>query len=260
MNKQAVMDALKKARASMKRHSPEILTGVGIAGMITTTIMAVRATPKALMLIDEKEIEENRRLSKREKFKTSWKCYVPSTLVGATSVTCLIGATSVNIRRNAALAAAYSVSEAALKEYQEKVVEVIGEKREQAVRDAVAKDKVESTPVVTSQVVLTGHGDMLCFDIWGGRYFKSDIEIIRRAVHDLNEQMRSENYISLNEFYDTIDLPHAKIGDILGWNIESGYIELVFSSQIAPDSACPDTPCLVIDFRQPPQYEFDKGW
>lgn len=261
MNKEAMMGALKGFRASMKRHSPEILTGIGIAGMITTTVMAVRATPKALSLIEEREIEENKRLTKTEKLKTSWKCYIPSVIVGGASTACLIGGQSVNLRRNAALAAACTVSEAALKEYQEKTLEVIGEKKEQAVRDAIAKDKLEKNPVTQSQVIFTGHGDTLCFDVWSGRYFKSDIELIRRAVHELNNQMRTDNYISLNEFYSSIDLQETRPGEILGWNIEQGYIELVFSSQLAEDNtAYADTPCLVIDFKKPPQYDFNRGW
>lgn len=261
MKKEAVAGVLKSLKISMKQHSPEILTGIGIAGMITTAVMAVRATPKALSLIEEREIEENKRLSKREKARTSWKCYVPSVIVGGASAACLIGGQSMNLRRNAALAAAYTVSEAALKEYQEKALEVVGEKKEQAIRDAVAKEKITKNPVSETQILYTGHGDTLCYDAWSGRYFKSDIEVIRRAAHELNDQMRSDNYISLNEFYGAIDLGETKMGDILGWNVEKGYIQLVFSSQLAGDNTSfPSTPCLVVDFRVPPQYEYDRGW
>lgn len=261
MKKEAVAGVLKSLKISMKQHSPEILTGIGIAGMITTAVMAVRATPKALSLIEEREIEENKRLSKREKARTSWKCYVPSVIVGGASAACLIGGQSMNLRRNAALAAAYTVSEAALKEYQEKALEVVGEKKEQAIRDAVAKEKITKNPVSETKILYTGHGDTLCYDAWSGRYFKSDIEVIRRAAHELNDQMRSDNYISLNEFYGAIDLGETKMGDILGWNVEKGYIQLVFSSQLAGDNTSfPSTPCLVVDFRVPPQYEYDRGW
>lgn len=261
MDKQMLVNAFKSVRAAAKRHSPEILTGIGIAGMITTTVMAVRATPKALALIGEREVEEERKLSKTEVVKTTWTCYAPSVIVGGVSIACLVGSTSVNLRRNAALAAAYSCAETALREYQDKVVEVIGEKKEQTIRDAVAKERIEKHPVSERQILYTGHGDTLCYDVWCSRYFKSDIEVIRRAVHDLNDRLRSEDYISLNEFYSAIDLEEAKVGEILGWNIGKGYIKLSFSSVLASDSTSfPDTPCLVIDFQIPPQYEYTRHW
>jgi len=114
----------------MKKHSPEILTGIGIAGMIAPPVPAVRATPKALQLIDTREIKENRRLSNKEIVATTWKCYVPAAVTGVLSTACLVGASSANLRRNTALATAYSISETALKEYKEKAVEVVGEKKE----------------------------------------------------------------------------------------------------------------------------------
>lgn len=261
MDKQMLVNAFKSVRTAAKRHSPEILTGIGIAGMITTTIMAVRATPKALTLIGEREVDEDRKLSKREVVKTTWSCYAPAAIVGGVSIACLVGSTSVNLRRNTALAAAYSCAESALREYQEKVVEVVGEKKEQTIRDAVAKERIEKHPVSDGQILYTGRGDTLCYDSWCSRYFKSDIEVIRRAVHDLNDQLRMDNYVSLNEFYDSIGLEEAKVGDMLGWNVGKGYIKLAFSSVLASDlTPFPDTPCLVIDFQVPPEYEYSRGW
>lgn len=261
MDKQMLVNAVKSVRTAAKRHSPEILTGIGIAGMITTTIMAVRATPKALTIIGECEVDENRKLSKAEVVKATWTCYIPSAIVGGASIACLVGSTSVNLRRNAALAAAYSCAETALREYQDRVVEVIGEKKEQTIRDAVAKERIEKHPVSEQQILYTGHGDTLCYDAWCSRYFKSDIEVIRRAIHELNDRLRVDNYISLNDFYDSIGLEESKTGEILGWNIGKGYIQLAFSSVLASDlTPFPDTPCLAIDFRVPPQYDYDRGW
>lgn len=56
MPKQSLASIAKGVRTAMKKHSPEILTGIGIAGMITTTVMAVKATPKALILLEEKKM------------------------------------------------------------------------------------------------------------------------------------------------------------------------------------------------------------
>lgn len=147
MNKQAISNALKALQKTVKKHSPEILTGIGIAGMTAAAVMAVKATPKALRMVDEKEIRDGKRLTTGEIVKTTWKCYIPPVVTGVCSAARIIGASSISARRNAALVTAYTISETALKEYRDKAVEVVGVKNEQAIRDAVAKDKLEKANV-----------------------------------------------------------------------------------------------------------------
>lgn len=253
MNKQSIAKAFNGVGKALRKHSPEILTGIGIAGMIATTVTAVRATPKALQLIDEREIQENKRLSTSEIVKTTWKCYIPAAVTGTLSVACLIGASSVSLKRNAALATAYTISETALKDYREKTIEVVGEKKAQAIQDAVTKDKIVQDPVEGKEILMTGSDEVLCYDVLSGRYFKSDREKINRAVNEVNRNMRSEMYVSLNDFYYEIGLPPIKIGEDLGWNIEKGYMDVQFGSHIASNGV----PCLVIAYSVAPQYGFD---
>lgn len=252
MAKPNLASIAKSVRTAMKKHSPEILTGVGIAGMITTTIMAVRATPKALVLIEDKKDELGTdELTKAETVKAAWPCYIPSALVGTASVLCLIGASSTNFRRNTALATAYTLSESTLKEYQEKVVETIGEKKERDIREQVAKEKMVKNPV--REVILTEKGgNTICYDVISGRYFKSDRDTISRIVNDLNRQMRDEMYVSLNDFYYELGLDSTKMGDDLGWNIDKGYIKIDFSSHLDANG----TPCLVMDYQVAPVYDY----
>lgn len=256
MKKGCIPKAAKTVWLAAKKHSPELLTGIGIAGMVTTVVLAVRATPKALRLIDEKkaDIPEEESIPRIEAVKAAWKVYVPAVLTGILSTICLIGANSVNQRRNAAIAAAYSLSESALKEYREKVVETIGERKEQAIRDDIAKDRITENPV--REVIVSDRGSTLCYDGLSGRYFKSDIEKLRRIVNYLNRRMRDEMFISLNDFYCAVDNPDlgpTKLGDMLGWNIDKGYIDLNFSSQLTTDG----TPCLVLDYTVVPEYEYN---
>lgn len=251
--KKEIAKSFLSLKTAIKKHSPEILTGIGIAGMITTTVMAVRATPKAPILIEERKEEIGaEKLEAMDMVKTTWACYIPAAITGTLSVACLIGASSVNARRNAALATAYTLSESALKDYQGKVIEMFGEKKNEAVKDAVAKDKVEKNPVVTREVIITEKGNTLCYDAISGRYFKSDIEKIKKAECELNRQMLDDMYVSLNDFYYEIGLDSVKLGDELGWNVDSGYIDLSFSSQLASDG----TPCLVIDYSVAPRYDY----
>lgn len=250
-----------------RKHSPEILTGVGIVGMVTTTVLAVRATPKALMLIEDKKREikieaigtdtQSIDLSKPEIVKTTWKCYIPAVITGVCSIGCLVGASSVSARRNAALAAAYALSETALSDYKTGVVKALGEKKEREVRDAIAKEKIENDPVTTKEIVITNKGETLCYESLSGRYFMSDRDQIERAVNQLNHQLLLDTYISLNEFYEAIGLETNDMGDRLEWCVnpdtsDKGLIELDFSSQLATDG----TPCLVVGYLNPPRYRF----
>lgn len=251
MTKETLVNVWKNTQKALKKHSPEILTGIGIAGMIATTVTAVKATPKALRMIDAKEIEEDRRLSTKEAVAVSWKCYVPAAITGIFSTACLIGASSVNVHRNAALATAYTISETALKEYKEKAVEVVGEKKEQAIRDAVAKEQLEKANIKERKFVPTGRGETPCFDPLTNTCFKSDMETLRKAENTLNKQMRDDMVITVNEFLQEIGLEpcDASIGENLGWEIDRGYIELDFSSQLVDG-----VPYLVLGHHNPPHY------
>lgn len=121
MNKLNVKQCFKMAKKVVQKKSPEILTGLGIAGMITTVVLAVKATPKALDLIDEEIDNQNRKLSQEaydsgystakqinklkpvETVKVAWKPYIPALLLGGASVGCLIGANTVSARRHAGI-------------------------------------------------------------------------------------------------------------------------------------------------------------
>ena len=256
MNKAGLKQTIKSAERVLTKYSPGILTGIGIAGMIGATFMAVKATPKALYLIEtKKEESEVEELTPVETIKTCWTCYIPATLTTVLSAGCLIGASTVSAKRNAALATAYSISEAALREYQEKVVEVIGEKKEKAVRDAVAKDQIERDPVTKSEVVIIdSNSNTLCYEPLSGRYFKSTIDKIKKAEIKLDRQMIQEMYVSLNDFYWEIGLDGTDLGDKMGWNLSKGYMDLSFSSQLADDG----TPCAVIVYGIPPVYDYQN--
>ena len=255
MGKGNISKIINEIQKAVIKHSPEILTGLGIAGMITTTVLAVKATPKALDLINDRKDElETEKLPPIEVVKTAWKCYIPAALTCVTSTACLIGASSVHLKRNAALATAYKLSESAISEYKDAVIDKIGEKKEQTIRDKVAEEKMKKNPVSSSEVFITEKGNTLCYDTISGRYFKSDIDRIKRAENAINKQLLDEMYVSLNDLYDELDLDHTKLGDELGWKIDDGLVELYFSSQLADDG----TPCVVMDFTRAPKYNFSK--
>lgn len=229
--------------------SPEILIGFGLAGMLTSTVLAVKATPKALDILER----EDRELSKVDKVKLTWKCYAPAAVGYCVSAACIIGANSVNAKRNAVLAGAYKLSETALLEYRDKVTEVLGEEKEKEIRDSIAEDRVNKTER-KGEVIIAGKGDTLCYDMHSGRYFKSNMDEIKRKLNEINYKLMQDNILSVNDFYDQIGLDPISTGYDFGWLVDDGLIRLYFTSTLTEDGQ----PCLAVHFDNMPRMGYDR--
>ena len=107
----------------IKRNASTILTCIGGAGVIATSVLAVKATPKALQMIDNAKEEKGEDLSKWEIVKTAGPAYIPAVLVGASSIACIFGANVLNQRQQASLMSAYALLDNSYKEYKAKVIE-----------------------------------------------------------------------------------------------------------------------------------------
>lgn len=256
MSKVKVAGIVKNAKTILSKHSPEILIGVGIAGMWTTTVLAITATPKAVSLVKEEQaVKEVDSLTPLETVKACWKCYIPAVVTGIVSTACLVGSSKVSLRRNAALATAYKLSQDALSDYKDAVIDSIGEKKERSIREKVAENALKQNPVNEENIVNTGRGSTLCHDKVFGSYFRSSREIIERAVVEVNRRIVSgDMYASLNDFYDEIGLEHIDIGDLLGWNLDDGEIKI----DVDYGGSHNGEPTLVISYNVYPKYDFYK--
>ena len=278
---------IKKLAGEISKNSPVVLTGLAVTGVVSTVIVAIRATPKAIAIIDDetykryeealdKEKEQNKeelsfpewlgldtdtytwkdctnQLTKKEIVKYTWKCYIPTVAVGAVTIACIIGAHNVHLRRNVALASLYSLTESAFKEYQSKVVETIGKNKELKVRNDISEDLIKQNPTKDTEIIFTGKGETLCYDAMSGRYFKTDLDKVRRIQNNLNRELMSEMFISLNEFYDELGLSHIKLGEESGWHVNNALIDIVFSAQLTDT----DEPCLVLNYEVVPRRLYD---
>lgn len=241
-------------------HSPLILTGIAAAGTITTAFLAAKASFKAAEVLQEETdillekhgsaqrvIDSGEWLTMKDKTKLVWKLYIPTLANAALTVTCCIAANRIGTKRAAAMAAAYKISERAFEEYREKIVEKLGTNKEREARDDIAQDRVRKNPVGNAEVIITDGGDVLCYDMYTGRYFRSDMNTIKKAQNDLNAQILNNFYASLNDFYSLIGLSHVQSGEDLGWKSDK-LVELRFSATISED----DKPCIVIQFNVDP--------
>lgn len=249
-----IMTACKHTRDWICKHSPEILTGVGIIGGVTTVITAVKVTPKVYLTLNKAEEEKGQPLTKKEIIKIGWKPYLPSMLMGGASICCVIGATAINRKRTAALSAAYAISENALLRYRDKVIETLGEKEDKKIRQKISEDDVKNDKPEKDHIIITSKGNTLCKDSISGRYFRSDVDKIRKVINELNREITHQNYISLNKLYENLGLTPIKNGDNLGWNIDDGLIEINFDACLTED----EEPCIVVDYDRLPKSNYDR--
>jgi hypothetical protein len=266
MDLSLITNTTKNLGRTIDRNSPTILTALGVAGLVSTVILAIKATPKAEAILFHEadfrrkewseqtgEIEEvcpTDSFTPIEIVELTWKEYIPTVVMGAITISCMIGANHISLRRNAALASLLSIAETTLHEYQEKVKEQIGEKKEEKIRGEIAQDKLDANPPDEKTIILTGKGDYLCFDNFSGRYFRSDIETLRRAENAFNQRLLRQGWLSINEFYDEIGLERIDLGDEMGWIAERQLLELKFDSKNAKDYE----PALVVNYRVSPHH------
>jgi len=256
-----------KLKFLLKDHAPTILTGVGVTGTIATAYLTGRASFKAAKLIAEDPGVEaayddgngdqtlmHRPLTGFEKGKLVWKLYIPPVGAGVLTIGCIVTANRISAARIAAMAAAAGISERAFQEYKDKVMERLTEKQQEKIRDDIAQDRVNQSKEDPNNVVIVASGDVLCYDGLTGRYFTSSVEKIKRAENELNFELLRHMYTSLSEFYDRIGLPPTTYSDSVGWHSETGEVNVMISTTIAPDNR----PCISIDFEKMPTTEYYK--
>lgn len=252
MNK--IEAVVKNLGGVISRNSPHILTGLGCAGLVSTAILTGRATPTAIELIEDEQQYRKKNgfadVTIMDKFKLTWKCYIPAGIVGLTSIGCIIGANTISTKRNTALAALYTISETAFRDYKTQVVKQLGKAKDTAIKDGVAKEYIEKNPIDESKIVITGGGDILCLDKLSGRPFTSSHETIRQKINDLNYELMSELWLDLNEYYYAIGLDPIPLGENVGFNLEKGKIEPFYSTQLDKNGKV----YLIVDMDVYPKY------
>lgn len=255
----AVADLAKTVQQLLKDNSTAILTGVGVAGTISTAVLTGRASMKAARMIDFEEhdnvVDNGHELNLQEKVKLVWMLYVPPVATGALTITAIVMANRLATKQATALAAAYSLTERALNEYREKVIEKVGETKEGDIRDSMVQARMSKNPVNSREVILAGTGEVLCFDTLTGRYFQSSVEEIKRAENSVNFDIVNSMHCSLSKFYDEIGLPPTAFSDTMGFNLDNR-CEVRFTTELSSDGR----PAIAIDFFRLPVMNYDRHW
>ena len=213
------------ARLFIKRNASTILTCLGGVGVVATTITAVKATPKAIRLIEEAELEKGEELTKWEKVKIIAPGYIPTVGLGISTIACIFGAHILNRNQQAALMSAYALVDQSYKDYRRKLKELYGEEVDREVREAIAIEKAEDVGVRGSYLgtncdlaLEENNGEpQVFYDEHSGRYFESTIEQVLTAEYHLNRNYILRGYSYLNEFYEFLGIEETDYGSVLGW-------------------------------------------
>ena len=242
---------------AIKQNKPRVVSGLSVIGVLGTAALSGIGSWKACKKVEtikrEKGVEH---LTFKETLKAVWPFYISPVVVGGSTIAGIIASDKMHAKKEAGLAAACGIAEAAIEDFTKKTEEVVGEKKVQEIRDAIAQDQVEKDPLKVDETPISvGPGGTLCKEAVCGRYFYSDMETLRRIENRLNYRLNfGEPCLPLNAFYDELHMPHNNVGGLLGWNVtRDGLIEFHFSSQITSDGE----PCLVVNFGRLPKTGYD---
>ena len=245
---------LSKSQAFVKRNSATILTCVGAAGVVATTVTAVKATPKALALLDQAKEEKGEELTTFEKVKIAGPMYIPATVLGVSTLACIFGANVLNKRGQASLMSAYALIDGGYKDYKKKVDELYGEEAGAEVRASIAEDKYEKDSMQVQP------GNQLFYDEFSGRYFESTMEKLISAQYAINRKIQLEGGGYLNEFYEELDIPPTDYGEYLGWSDAilqdyqwTNWLEFGHEKTYIDD----DLECIMVTFSMEPMFDFE---
>jgi hypothetical protein len=209
-----------KSRLYLKKNGSTILTCVGVVGVVATGVAAVQATPKAMRLLEQAKEQKCEELTKLETVKAAGPVYIPTVIIGASTIACVIGANVLNKRQQAAIMSAYALLDSSYKEYKKKVSDMYGEEANEYVRKELAKDHYKDENIEWDT------DTELFYDEFSGRYFESTAKDVIQAEYNLNRQMATCSGAYLNEFYDFLGIDTIPAGNELGWStgiLESHY-------------------------------------
>jgi hypothetical protein len=259
-----VNSLIKSAKIFIIDHGPEILTACGTIGLIVAGVMAVKETPTAMDILEEKREEKEKEcglpeLNKKEKVQACWKVYTPSVLMATTSVACIIFARRIDSSRAAALATAYRMSEEALMRYENAAKEELGDvkakKLEAKANVKEMQDKAES--ITADDILVTGNGNDLFYCPYNGRFFRSCINYLDKMLNGYVSDILDDDYQDLNAWITRLGFdPMEDVGDQLGINADMIRAERNSKLQIDYGPGPLGEPCGTVRLPVKPETDF----
>ena len=208
------MKFLKTAEHFVSKNASTILSFTAVAGVVSTTVLAVKATPRAIDEIREMSKRNHdgdpNAYTKQEAIETAWKFYIPTVISGTLTACCILGANVLNQKQQAMLVSAYGYLDQQYKEYRKKVDDVFGDGSDEKVVEEIVKDKMRSYHPI-------GDETLLFYEENYGKRFERTMRDVLDAKYQCNKLFTTFGYATMNDFYDLLSLDKTKNGDLLGW-------------------------------------------
>lgn len=240
----------------IKKASPEIMVVAGVVGVVTSTVMACKATTKVNDILEEtrKQVDDvhnvlDSDVITEEEYNNDdakkdlaiiytqtgvelIKLYAPSVLVGALSITGILASHKILKKRNVALTAAYATIDRSFKEYRGRVVERFGKELDRELRYNIKAQEIEEKTVdkdgnetiekkTISVVDPNMYSDYARIFDNGSMGWTKDPEynlmFLKLQQNQANDRLRAQGYLFLNDVYDMLGIPRTKAGQIVGW-------------------------------------------
>lgn len=241
----------------LKKNSPLIMTVIASGGVIVTTVLAVKATPKAIKLLEEAEYEKGEPLTVIEKIKYGWEPYVYCGLSCIATIGCIVSVQYLNHKQQISLVSAYSILENSFTQYRDNIKQLCGNDVDLLAREEIVRAKYDPDELMAPET----DEDLLFFDYQGARFFWSSLYNVIRAEHQALETLNTRGYMCLNEYYDYLGIPRIDFGYQLGWSdIEScdpyNVKELEFNYEKVMMGANKDVECWIITTSLPATFDY----
>lgn len=264
-----------------QKHSPVLLFGAGVVGVVATAVMASRATLKIDDILNDhddtmEKIESFEHADytdqARQKDKVLLYCntglrlarvYAPAVFIGGVSIAALTGSHVILTKRQAAIGAAYAVLDRSFRSYRERVVKELGvDKEREFLYDTDERQVVVSTedgPVTKTlkhrKTSISPYARI--FDEgnrnWVGNYNYNQMFISCQQKW-ANDLLHARGHVFLNEVYDMLGMERSREGAVVGWIRGHGddYIDFgVFDDDIHAGLLFVngDEPSVILDFN-----------
>lgn len=221
------------------------MTILGVIGVGTTSILSVKCSKKA----EQKE-------TKKEKIIA----YAPAIASGALTVGCIVGSHHVSRREIAALTASCGYLAANRDKIERKIKKEFGEGKAKEIRQEAAREAVMQQQ--GDYIEVTGYGNMLFCEYQFGRKFYCSLERVEWAEKQINHRFHSGEYVSMNDFYELLNLEKCKAGEDFGWPAEDSCYDYSLESPIEfnniPGYDENENPIMMIDIAtRPIEFYYD---
>jgi hypothetical protein len=242
---------LRAAERFVTDNSPGILTGLAVAGTVTTAVLAGKAGYSTALLLQTDWAGVGGEPTRKQEIQMVWKEFIPAAVSGVATVTCVIAANHIGTRRTAAIAAAFKLSEQLTEEYKERVIKTLGAQKEEKLRSELAADRMGR--VDGAETIIISGPEVVFYDELSGRFFKNEMENVRKAVNDINFKINNYFHASLTDFYDLIGLNGTSFSDEVGWNTDE-LLDMTYSATLLQDGR----PAIAISFNTTPIRGYDR--